>query len=280
MKQLKIYLSILFTLVAFQTAVAQGTNPTFVNPGGTNTVNIGSYFTGSDPDGIITHFRITAFPTNATSITVNGTLHTSATFPAATGIIFPVGADVLLDPVNGAVSSVIPYKVIDNAGFESLNTANLVITFTSGTTPDLTPTIVIDALTFPVANVPRDFVVNVFEINGGTAGNPITVRISKPSAFAITYTTSSGVSNVDGGIDNENDNWIFTENTAFITATAKPGVTIPANGVAKLGFTIARKPNIISGTTQPVNAVITGLSGGETNTSNNNAIVTVTTSAN
>jgi hypothetical protein len=280
----KICTSVLFltlALVAFQSASAQSTgNPSFVNPGGTNTVNIGPYFTGSDPDGIITHIRITAFPTNATSITVNGTLYTSATFPVATGLTFPVGADVLLDPVDGAVSSVTPYKVIDNAGFESLNTANMVVTFTAAVTPDLTPSLDINNLSFPVAGTPRDFVVNVFEVNGGIAGNPITVRITKLSAFTITYAATSGTSNVYGGIANENSNWDFTENANYIIATAKPGVTIPANGAATLGFTIARKPNINNGTTQSLTATIVSGSGGETNTSNNAAITSFSAPAN
>jgi hypothetical protein len=277
MKKLKLYLSAIIAIIAIQQASAQGSNPTFVNPGGTNTVNITPYFTGTDPDGFITHNRITAFPTYTTSVTVAGILYTSATFPAA-GIIFPVGATVLLDPVDGAVSPVIPYKVIDNAGMESLNTALITITITGSATPDLTPTIDIDNLTFPVAEVPRDFVLNVYEINGGVAGNPISIKFNKLSAFTITYPTTSGLSNVYGGIANGNSNWTITENATTITATANSGVTIPANGSAILGFTIARKPGINNGTTQNLTATVTAFSGGETNVTNNKTIVSVSTS--
>jgi hypothetical protein len=275
MNKLKIYLTILIALATFQTTSAQGTgtgDPVFVNPGGTNTLNITSYFIGSDPNHVITHIRITAFPTYTTSIKIGSVLYSSATFPAA-GVTFPIGTTVLLDPVDGINSPAISYKVTDNAGFESLNTTHLIIMLTNN--PDLMPTVDIDGLSFPVADVPRDFVVNIFEINDATAGNPIAVRIAKLPAFNITYPTVSSVSNVYGGIANENSNWDFTEDAGFITATAKPGVTIPASGSAKLGFTIARKPNIASGVIQTLGAIIVSPSGGEVNVNNNSVLVSV-----
>jgi hypothetical protein len=276
----KSVLGLTLTFATFQTASAQGTgNPTFVNPGGTNTINVTPYFTGSDPDGIVTHIRVTAFPTYTTSVNIGGALYTSATFPAA-GITFPVGTTVLFDPVDGTNSIVTPYKVIDNAGFESLNTANLIVALTEAVTPDLTPSLDIDNLSFPIAGATRDFVVNVFEINGGTAVNPITVRLAKLSAFTITYPTESGTSNVYGGIANENSNWTFTENASYVIATAKPGVSIPANGAAVLGFTIARKTGVANGTVQSLTTTITGGSGGETNVSNNKAITALSAPAN
>jgi hypothetical protein len=142
--------------------------------------------------------------------------------------------------------------------------------------PDLTPTLDIDGLSFSPTSTGRDFVVNVFEINNVLALNPITVRLPKLSAFTITYATTSGTSNVFGGIPNQNSNWSFTENASFITATALPGVNIPANGGAVLGFTVARKPGIIDGTTQNLTPTITGLSGGEVKTNNNNVTTSFT----
>jgi hypothetical protein len=277
MKKLKACLSILVILVTFQASLAQGTgtgDPVFINPGGTNTLNITSYFVGPNPNVTVAYIHITAFPTYTTSINIGGVLYTSANWPAA-GVTFPIGTSVLFDPVDGVNSPLIPYKVIDNTGFESLGTTNLIIMLTGN--PDLTPTLDINDLNFPVADIPRDFVVKVFEINAVTAGNPITVRLTKLSAFTITYPETSGTSDVYGGTVNENSNWDFTENANFVIATAKPGVTIPAGGSAVLGFAIARKPNIAPGVIQTMTAAIVAPSGGEANVGNNSALLSITT---
>ncbi len=59
-----------------------------VNPGGTTNATVAATsFSGTDPSGgTITSLRITAFPSNATSITINGTTYTSGTFPVG-GVI-------------------------------------------------------------------------------------------------------------------------------------------------------------------------------------------------
>jgi hypothetical protein len=263
-----------------QLPTAGTTNPTMTDPGGTGTLNITSSITGTDPDGTIAQVHFTTFPTNVTSITIGGINYVPANWPAA-GVTVPYGTTVLIDPA-GTGNPVVPYKVFDNAGKESTNTGSATINLaTPGATPDLTPSVDIDGLSFPVASVPRDFVVNVFEINGAVASTPlITVRIAKLSAFTITFPTASGSSDVYGGIANENSNWNFTENASFIIATAKPGVTIPANGSAILGFSIARKPGVTNGTTQNLTTTIVGLSGGETNTTNNKTLTSFTASAN
>lgn len=103
-----------------------------VNPGGTNTSPITSAFTGIDTLGTISKIHITGFPSNATSITIGGTTYTSApgSWPVG-GVTYTVaGTVVALDPIDGAVTSVIPFRVIDNAGFESPATANATIPFT------------------------------------------------------------------------------------------------------------------------------------------------------
>ncbi|RYY39690.1 MAG: hypothetical protein EOO08_10345 [Chitinophagaceae bacterium] len=116
-----------------------------VNPGGTNNIIIpATTFSGADADaangGEIEYVHITAFPTNATSITVTGALtaggavstntYNAGNFPA--GGIYIATEDngnllnanaVQVDPVNGAVTISISFKVIDNAGQESTNTA-------------------------------------------------------------------------------------------------------------------------------------------------------------
>jgi CshA-type fibril repeat protein len=96
--------------------------PAIPNPTGTNTADVpSSAFVGTDPDGAVTKFTITTFPSNATSITINGTTYTSSSFPvggvdvtAVAGAI-PVGA-IKVDPIDGAVTVDVPFTVTDNAG--------------------------------------------------------------------------------------------------------------------------------------------------------------------
>ena len=113
---------------------------TQVNPGGLNTVTIPPVsFTGTDPDGTITAVRYTAFPSNTNSITIGSTIYVlSLGLSAPTGaVVFPAGGvtattgtTVRIDPVDGAVTSVIPFRVIDNAGQESTNTGTVSVPFT------------------------------------------------------------------------------------------------------------------------------------------------------
>lgn len=99
-----------------------------VNPGGTTSVDISSTFRGTDSGGIIDSIHITAFPTNVTSITIGGTTYTSSTWPTG-GVTFVKGTSVKIDPIDGAVTAVIPFKVIDNAGFSSATTSNVNVPF-------------------------------------------------------------------------------------------------------------------------------------------------------
>lgn len=96
------------------------------NPGGTVTVGVPAiHFDGDDQDGgVVESMTITSFPSNATSLTVNGTEYTSSTFPAG-GIMIPTDANgnptqaIGIDPIDGDVTVVIPYTVTDNAGYTS-----------------------------------------------------------------------------------------------------------------------------------------------------------------
>ncbi len=97
------------------------------NPGGTTSVAVpAATFTASDVSpGTVSSIRITRFPTaNTTSITINSTNYTSASFPVA-GVTVPAGTNgnptqtISIDPVDGAVSVAIPFRAIDNAGAES-----------------------------------------------------------------------------------------------------------------------------------------------------------------
>jgi hypothetical protein len=105
-----------------QLPTAAATDPASqTNPGGTTAVTVPStHFTGSDPDGTIATFKFTTFPTNATSVTINGTNYTAGTFPGGGVTVTAVGGAlpanmVSVDPTDGAVTVDIPFVVIDNA---------------------------------------------------------------------------------------------------------------------------------------------------------------------
>ena len=115
------------------------------NLGGTNSHPVpAGTFSGSDTSpGRVANIRITAIPTQATSITINGTTYyrtgevpvtcvNCAVFPTA-GVIVPTNQNgngnptqaILVDPIsNGATTVVIPYRTIDNAGVESSPTVS------------------------------------------------------------------------------------------------------------------------------------------------------------
>lgn len=151
------------------------------------------------------------------------------------------------------------------------------ITFGTVTTIDLTPTNDIDGLNFTSSGANRDFVVNVYNISSGPTTAPVRVAISKLTAFDITYSTTSGNSNVFGGTANQNSDWTFTESGNFIIATSKTGIVIKANGQSVIGFRISRKTGVASGTTQNITtSIASGTGGGETPNTNNTAITSIT----
>lgn len=170
---------------------------------------------------------------------------------------------------------------------EILNTDPLEVLFNCDTAvvaidvfirPDLTPTLEIDNLEFLMANQERDFVVNIYEIENAEQidGTSIVLRISKLSAYVITYEEESGLSNVIGGIQNSNSDWFFTENSNFITVTAKPGVTIGRSGAKTIGFTIRRNVGVPPNTKQNITATILFGSAGEVVFGNNTVETTIT----
>jgi hypothetical protein len=117
------------------------------NPGGTDNVSVpsGAFQTsnvGANPNtqdyngGTVNSIRITAFPSNVTSITINGISYTSGTWPGG-GVTIPytngVGPtqSIAIDPVDGLVSVNIPFVSIDNAGVEDPTPGSVTIPFTT-----------------------------------------------------------------------------------------------------------------------------------------------------
>jgi len=124
--------------------------------------------------------------------------------------------------------------------------------------PDFTPTIDINGLLFSSAGDTKDFVVNISEINGVPSTGLIVLKIPKQSAFNITYEASASTS---GGLPVNNNDWIITEDSLFITVTLKSGVIIGTNTSSKIGFTIERKSDIPTQTTQSITVTIVEGSG-------------------
>jgi hypothetical protein len=111
------------------------TTATFTNPGTTNTVAVPpASFTSTDPStGTVTNIIITGFPTNVTGITINGIPYNSGNFPVG-GVTVPAPGGVptqpiLIDPNDGGVIVVIPFKAVDNATFQSNNTGSVTVPF-------------------------------------------------------------------------------------------------------------------------------------------------------
>jgi hypothetical protein len=118
-----------------------------LNPGSTvNTTVSPSWFVtsnvGANPNtqdyngGTVTNIRITAFPSNATSITINGVTYTSGTWPGG-GVTIPYTTGtgptqtITVDPIDGVISVAIPFVAIDNAGQEDPTPGSVTLTYTS-----------------------------------------------------------------------------------------------------------------------------------------------------
>ncbi|MGI0495158.1 beta strand repeat-containing protein [Alkalinema pantanalense CENA528] len=168
-----------FGIEQLPTAVG-GTATSQTNPGGTSTVTVPStLFTGStDPDGTVASYKITAFPTNATSITINGTNYTSASFPVG-GVTVTTAqlAGMVVDPIDGSVNVGISFKAIDNAGQESSNTATATLPFTA-----------------PVASCSlQSQLVNPVDLNFGGGSTVISGTANTPGAVYKFSNVTSGV---------------------------------------------------------------------------------------
>lgn len=123
-----------------------------LNPGGTNCSPIDAIWfelsnVGANPNtldyngGTVANIRLTAFPSNATSITVNSItyLATDPIWPAngGSGITIPYTPgtgptqSVCVDPIDGLVNVVIPFASIDNAGKEDPSPGSVTVSYSA-----------------------------------------------------------------------------------------------------------------------------------------------------
>jgi uncharacterized repeat protein (TIGR01451 family) len=229
-----------FGIEQLPTAIAVAV-PTQANPGSTATANIppGSFNTSTDPDGTVTSYKITAFPSNVTSITIDGVVYT-ATAQMGT-IAFPTGGVTVLaahlntikvDPIDGVITVQILFKAIDNAGKESANTATVDVPFS----------------TVIIAPPQLILLKRITMINGGT-----TAKASNGSSIDLT-TVVAQPDNPDTPRDESKDSTIDSSNAP--TSTPWPAANYPKGsidaGVIKTGDTIEYTIYFLSSGGKPV----------------------------
>jgi hypothetical protein len=129
-----------FSVSAYAIPTSGSGQNTAANPNGALQITVpASTFTNiavsTDPTNTITAIKIIAFPIGVTSVVINGTSYTLATFPAA-GVTVPANASgaptqtITVNPiVDGVTTAVIPFKAIA-AGVESANTGIAVFSLT------------------------------------------------------------------------------------------------------------------------------------------------------
>jgi hypothetical protein len=195
-----------------------------INPGGVNTATVApSAFTNSDyGTGTVDSIRIVSFPTNATSITINGVNYTSTSFPS-NGVTVPVVAGVpnaviLVDPIDGAVTVAIPFKAIDNANQISDTAAYVNIPFTTAS---------VDGQVFNDLNGSKDNLVNGSGTDaGGLFANLIDADGNVVQTTALSPAGTYTFNNVDGG-----DYTVVISTTTGTIGDPAPASSLPSNWV-------------------------------------------------
>ena len=165
------------------------------NGGGNRPVTVpASAFTSTTPStdtapGSVTAIRLTAFPSNTTSLTVNGSVYSS--LPTG-GILIPTDENgaptvaISVNPTDDGSSVVMLFVAVDNAGKESATTGTATLRAVS----DLTP--IIYARPSTVRNTSAiTVVVDVLELLNVASSGPITVRVSKDDLVNLTFDASA-----------------------------------------------------------------------------------------
>ncbi len=249
--------------------VAVGTTlPSQTNPGTAVLVPVAtSYFTGTDADGTINQIHFTTFPANATSVVINSVPYISTTFPVG-GVTVPVaGLTVTVSPsVTGNITSLIPFKVIDNIGLESTITDTVLVPFRP---------ITVNGRIYDDHNGITDSLIN---------GTP-TATISAQQLYVYLLNSSGKIlakktplstgatagyyefTNVDGVLANTNYSVIVTNvNVATIVSgtTAAPAITLlnaknTAEGNTTTGDGLINGSTAVSVLVDPVDSVNFGI---------------------
>ncbi|WP_420147305.1 hypothetical protein [Spirosoma sp.] len=245
---------------------------TVANPGGTSPVSVPpTAFTNTTPStdtapGSVTAIRVTSFPTNLTSLTINGAVYTAATFPPA-GVVVPTNATgaptvpIEVDPTNDSSPVVFTFTAIDNAGKESIPTGTATINFVA---PDLSP--VIYARPSTTYNTkPINVVVEVYELNNAATSGLITVLLAKDTKVNLSFTSEA---NNVGGQTVNNSVWSFdpVSNLDYYVLTTNE--VVGAGNLLAFGLSGTLTPGATSGTLTFTTVIAPG-SGGEVRITNN-----------
>ncbi len=196
-----------------------------VNPGGTAAITMpATTFGGTDLNGgQIDSIKIIAFPTNATSIIINGISYTSGTFPA-NGVRIPTTTNgqptqtIQIDPIDGAVAVVISYVTIDNARFVSATTGTATLPFTTV------------SVSGNVFNDVDGMTNNIVDGNGTDAGGLHAILINN-SGFVSASVAVSGIGNyIFSGVNGGNYT-VRIRTTSAIAGSAAPNPSLPSGWV-------------------------------------------------
>ena len=214
--------------------------------------------------GSVTAIRLTAFPSNTTSLTVNGSVYSS--LPTG-GILIPTDENgaptvaISVNPTDDGSSVVMLFVAVDNAGKESATTGTATLRAVS----DLTP--IIYARPSTVRNTSAiTVVVDVLELLNVASSGPITVRVSKDDLVNLTFDASA--SRIDNR-DVQNSSWSFDGTSDPDYYIFRTTAVIDASDQLSFGLSGTLTPGATSGTLT-VSAVIVGGSGGEVRLINNN----------
>jgi gliding motility-associated-like protein len=197
------------------------------NPGGTIIVSIGATnFGATDPDaGFIDSIHIPSFPTNTTTLTVNTSSYTTATFPVS-GINIPTNATgqptqtISIDPAAGGITAVITYAAMDNALKLDATPGSLTIPFT-------------DSISGKVSNDLNGLIgtpINTVDGTGTNAGglNAVLINTATGNVIATTPVAATGLYFLNAA--NGTYSVLITTNTATVGSPA-PALALPSNWV-------------------------------------------------
>lgn len=150
---------------------------------------------------------------------------------------------------------------LDSADYRpNLAGAGTVLDSAVSAAPSLNPTLRANGTLFTFEQG-KNFGTTVTNISDVNTIGPIVVRISKPSAFTVTYNataTTSAVGGAVGSLTVRNSDFTFVETSTTITATSKPGVVLAPSATISIGYTVTRKTATSAGTNQNLTTDVVG----------------------
>jgi gliding motility-associated-like protein len=159
---------------------------TQLNPGALVSIDA-TKITGTDEDGSVVSVHYTSFPTNISTIEIGGTSYTSSNWPS-NGVTVSLNTSVKIFPSAGSVTSVLSFRVIDNAGSESVLPAATInvpfyVALAAGT--------ISGSATFCGSGIPSTFT-STTDASGGRSAIAYQWQSSTVSNFASSVTDITG----------------------------------------------------------------------------------------